>query len=73
MRQGPANAAADRGDREEKHGRGKDGALAEAVLNRDFPTAQVITMIIAGVYVVTNFAADVATILATPKLRTGLR
>jgi peptide/nickel transport system permease protein len=52
---------------------GIGGALAEAVLNRDFPTAQVITMIIAGVYVVANFAADVATILVTPKLRTALR
>jgi peptide/nickel transport system permease protein len=52
---------------------GIGGALAESVLNRDFPTAQVITMIIAGVYVVANFAADVATILVTPKLRTALR
>ena len=52
---------------------GIGGALAEAVLNRDFPTAQVITMIIAGVYVVANFAADIGTILVTPKLRTALR
>lgn len=45
-------------------------ALRDAVLNRDFPTAQVVTMIITAVYVVTNLAADVATILVTPKLRT---
>ena len=48
-------------------------ALRDAVLNRDFPTAQVITMIIAGVYVLTNFAADIATLLVTPRLRTKLR
>ncbi len=47
-------------------------ALRDAVLNRDFPTAQVVTMIITAVYVVTNLAADVATILVTPRLRTGL-
>ena len=47
-------------------------ALAQAVLNRDFPTTQVITMIIAGVYVVTNLFADIATLLVTPRLRTRL-
>lgn len=47
-------------------------ALRDAVLNRDFPTAQVVTMIITAVYVVTNLAADVATILVTPRLRTRL-
>jgi peptide/nickel transport system permease protein len=47
-------------------------ALAQAVLNRDFPTTQVITMIIAGVYVLTNLLADIATLLVTPRLRTRL-
>jgi peptide/nickel transport system permease protein len=47
-------------------------ALRDAVLNRDFPTAQVITMIITAVYVVTNLVADLATILVTPRLRTRL-
>ena len=31
-------------------------AMRDAVLNRDFPTAQVVTMIIAAVYVITNLA-----------------
>lgn len=47
-------------------------AMRDAVLNRDFPTAQVVTMIITAVYVVTNLAADVATVLVTPRLRTRL-
>jgi peptide/nickel transport system permease protein len=47
-------------------------AMRDAVLNRDFPTAQVVTMIIAAVYVVTNLAADIGTILVTPRLRTRL-
>jgi peptide/nickel transport system permease protein len=48
-------------------------ALRDAVLNRDFPTAQLVTMIIALVYVVTNLLADVGTILVTPRLRTRMR
>jgi len=48
-------------------------ALRDAVLNRDFTTVQAVAMLIAGVYVVTNLLADVATILVTPRLRTGLR
>lgn len=48
-------------------------ALRDAVLNRDFPTTQVITMIIATVYVVTNLLADLGTLLVTPRLRTRLR
>jgi peptide/nickel transport system permease protein len=48
-------------------------ALRDAVLNRDFPTAQVITMIITAVYVLTNLLADLATIMVTPRLRTSLR
>ena len=48
-------------------------ALRDAVLNRDFTTVQAVAMLIAVVYVVTNLLADVATILVTPRLRTGLR
>ena len=47
-------------------------ALRDAVLNRDFTTTQVITMIIAAVYVLTNLVADVATLLVTPRMRTRL-
>ncbi|HET9102590.1 MAG TPA: ABC transporter permease [Solirubrobacteraceae bacterium] len=47
-------------------------ALRDAVLNRDFTTTQVITMIIAAVYVLTNLLADVATLLVTPRMRTRL-
>jgi peptide/nickel transport system permease protein len=48
-------------------------ALVEAVENRDVPVIQALTLLIAGVYVVTNLAADILTILVTPRLRTGLR
>lgn len=48
-------------------------ALRDAVLNRDFTTVQAIAMLIALVYVVTNLVADIATILVTPRLRTGLQ
>jgi peptide/nickel transport system permease protein len=47
-------------------------ALRDAVLNRDFTTVQAVSVLIAGIYVVTNLLADVATILVTPRLRTGL-
>ena len=48
-------------------------AFIDAVGNRDVPTVQAIALIIAGVYVVLNLAADVATILVTPRLRTASR
>jgi peptide/nickel transport system permease protein len=48
-------------------------ALVDSVGNRDVPTVQALTLIIAGVYVVLNLAADVATILVTPRLRTAAR
>jgi peptide/nickel transport system permease protein len=48
-------------------------AFIDAVGNRDVPTVQAIALIIAGVYVVLNIAADVATILVTPRLRTAAR
>jgi peptide/nickel transport system permease protein len=51
---------------------GIGGALVDAVSNRDLPVVQAVVMLIAGVYVVLNLLADVATILVTPRLRTRL-
>jgi peptide/nickel transport system permease protein len=52
---------------------GIGAALVDAVGNRDVPTVQAIVLIIAGVYVVLNVLADLATILVTPRLRTAGR
>jgi peptide/nickel transport system permease protein len=52
---------------------GIGAALVDAVSNRDVPTVQALTLIIAGVYVVLNLGADVITILVTPRLRTAGR
>jgi peptide/nickel transport system permease protein len=52
---------------------GIGAALVDAVTNRDVPTVQALTIIIAAVYVVVNLVADVATILVTPRLRTAGR
>jgi peptide/nickel transport system permease protein len=52
---------------------GVGAALVDAVGNRDVPTVQALSLIIAGVYVVLNLAADVTTILVTPRLRTAGR
>lgn len=46
-------------------------ALVDAVGNRDIPVIQAITLAVAAVYVLVNLAADVATILLTPRLRTA--
>jgi peptide/nickel transport system permease protein len=46
-------------------------ALVEAVANRDLPMVQAISLLIAGVYVVVNILADIATILLSPRLRTS--
>ena len=51
---------------------GIGSALLEAVVNHDLPVVQALAMLIAGVYVVLNLLADVATILVTPRLRTRL-
>jgi peptide/nickel transport system permease protein len=51
---------------------GIGGALQDAVTNHDIPLVQALARIIAGVYVVLNLLADVATILVTPRLRTRL-
>jgi peptide/nickel transport system permease protein len=52
---------------------GIGAALVDAVGNRDVPTVQALSLIIAAVYVVLNLAADVTTILVTPRLRTAGR
>jgi peptide/nickel transport system permease protein len=52
---------------------GIGAALVDAVANRDMPVVQTVTMLAAGVYVVMNLLADLATILVTPKLRTAAR
>ena len=45
---------------------GVGASLVDAVGNRDVPTVQALTLIIAAVYVFLNLAADVTTILVTP-------
>jgi peptide/nickel transport system permease protein len=52
---------------------GVGSALVDAVSNRDFPVVQALAMMIAAIYVFLNVAADVATILVSPRLRTSLR
>jgi peptide/nickel transport system permease protein len=47
--------------------------LIESVNNRDMPVVMTVTMLAAGLYVVLNLVADLATILVTPKLRTAGR
>jgi peptide/nickel transport system permease protein len=48
-------------------------ALVDAVGNRDIVVVQTVTMLAAGVYVFLNLAADLATIMVTPRLRTAGR
>jgi peptide/nickel transport system permease protein len=48
-------------------------ALVDAVANRDVPVVQAVTMLAAGLYVVLNLLADLASIAVTPKLRTATR
>jgi peptide/nickel transport system permease protein len=45
--------------------------LMEAIAARDIPIIQAIVLVLAGAYVVLNVAADVASILVTPRLRQG--
>ena len=52
---------------------GIGGALRDAVRVRDIPVIQFLVMVLATVYVVTNLAADVATVLVTPRLRTRMQ
>ncbi len=52
---------------------GIGGALRDSVRVRDIPVIQFLVMVLAMVYVVTNLAADVATVLVTPRLRTRIQ
>jgi peptide/nickel transport system permease protein len=52
---------------------GIGGYLIQAVDNRDMPVVMTVTMLAAGLYVVLNLLADLATILVTPRLRTSGR
>jgi peptide/nickel transport system permease protein len=53
--------------------RGIGIALVDAIPEANAPVVQFIAMFIAGIYVICNLIADVATILVTPRLRTRLR
>ena len=46
--------------------------LVDAVHNKDLPVAQTVTLLIAAVYVIVNIAADVLTLLVSPRVRTSL-
>jgi peptide/nickel transport system permease protein len=46
-------------------------ALVDAVNNRDLPVVQVLSLLIAGVYIVVNLLADVIALAANPKVRTA--
>jgi peptide/nickel transport system permease protein len=52
---------------------GIGAGFVDAVANRDLPVVQALAILIAAVYVFLNVAADVATILVSPRLRTSLR
>lgn len=52
---------------------GVGAALVDAVANRDMPTVQALVLLLAAIYVVLNLAADILTILISPRLRTGMR
>ena len=52
---------------------GIGGALRDSVRVRDIPVIQFLVMVLAAVYVFTNLAADVATVLVTPRLRTRMK
>jgi peptide/nickel transport system permease protein len=52
---------------------GIGAAFVDAVANRDMPVVQAVTMLAAAIYVGLNLAADLATILVTPRLRTAGR
>jgi peptide/nickel transport system permease protein len=51
---------------------GIGGAMRDSVSTNDLPMVQALAMLIAGVYVVLNLLADIATIIVTPRLRTRL-
>jgi peptide/nickel transport system permease protein len=47
--------------------------LYQAIQNRDLPVIQALVLVIALAYVVINIAADVLTIMISPRLRTQLK
>jgi peptide/nickel transport system permease protein len=47
-------------------------SLVDGVANRDLPVVQALTLMIGAIYVLLNLVADIAAILLTPKLRTGM-
>ena len=48
-------------------------ALVDAVANRDLPVVQALTVLVGAIYVLLNVAADIATVLLTPRLRMASR
>jgi peptide/nickel transport system permease protein len=52
---------------------GIGAAFIDAVDNRDMPVVQTVTILAAGIYVLLNLLADLATIAVTPRLRTEAR
>lgn len=48
---------------------GVGNTLVQSVVNRDTATVEAITLILVVVYIVANFASDLATVLLTPRLR----
>ena len=52
---------------------GIGAGFVDAVHGRDMPVVQALSLLIAGLYVVLNLLADIATILVSPRLRTSLR
>jgi peptide/nickel transport system permease protein len=51
---------------------GIGSGLVDAVSGRDVPVVQALTLLIAATYIVLNLAADIATILVSPRVRTSL-
>jgi peptide/nickel transport system permease protein len=52
---------------------GIGAGFVDAVRSRDMPVVQALALLIAGLYVLLNLLADVATILVSPRLRTSLK
>jgi peptide/nickel transport system permease protein len=52
---------------------GIGAGFVDAVRARDMPVVQALALLIAGLYVLLNLLADVATILVSPRLRTSLK
>ena len=47
-------------------------AMRDGVRDHNIPVVQFLSMFISTIYVVSNLAADIGTILVTPRLRTRL-